>query len=643
MILSISGVDVSYGADAIIKDVEFSLKEGEKVAIVGRNGCGKTTLLRLITGELTPDHKDSNTPSIVSIADGAVIGSLDQMSFTDENACLSDEIKSVFRPILKMKEEIDELLHKLDTAPDEETSTRYATLQERFNYLGGYRLDKDYELLVQRFGFSDEELKRPLSSFSGGQRTKIAFIKLLLSKPDILILDEPTNHLDISTISWLEGYLASYRGAVILVSHDRMFIDRIAETVYEIERGKIKRYPGNYTAFAKRKRELREKQQKDYEAQQKEIERLNAVAERFIHKATKASMAKSKLKAIEHMDIIEKPEEDDIRAFHALTEPARESGNDVLETENLAIGYDSVLSKVTMKLKKGQKLGIIGGNGLGKSTFLRTIAGQLPAKGGKYRYGHGVELGYFEQQMARYESNKTVFDEFRDAYPTLTDTAVRNILGGFLFTGDDVFKELTMLSGGEKVRLTLAKIFQERPNLLLLDEPTNHVDIAGKEALEDMMRDFKGSLIFVSHDRYLVSRVADSLLIFTEGKVEYFPFDYEEYIRNRGSENLKNEDGVWRIGNRVDEAPEKKKDDRPDRGANPGKERSKMERRFKRLEELMAECDEKKAALTAELEAPENASDFVKLGELQTAIEELDRQAESYMEEWAEIGEKLEA
>ena len=643
MILSISGVDVSYGADAIIKDVEFSLKEGEKAAIVGRNGCGKTTLLRLITGELTPDHKDSNTPSIVSIADGAVIGSLDQMSFTDENARLADEIRTVFLPILKMKEEIDLLLKQLDEDPDEEKSARYAALEERFNYLGGYRLDKDYELLVQRFGFSEEELNRPLSSFSGGQRTKIAFIKLLLSKPDILILDEPTNHLDISTISWLEGYLASYRGAVILVSHDRMFIDHVAETVYEIERGKIKRYPGNYTAFAKRKREMREKQKKDYEAQQKEIERLSGLAERFIHKATKASMAKSKLKAIEHMDIIEKPEEDDIRAFHALTEPARESGNDVLETENLAIGYDSVLSKVTMRLKKGQKLGIIGGNGLGKSTFLRTIAGQLPAKGGKYRYGHNVELGYFEQQMARYESNKTVFDEFRDAYPTLTDTAVRNILGGFLFTGDEVFKELSMLSGGEKVRLTLAKIFQERPNLLLLDEPTNHVDIAGKEALEDMMREFKGSLIFVSHDRYLVDRVADSLLIFTENGAEYFPFNYEEYIRNRGKESLKNEEGVWRIGNRTQEEPAAPKEDRPGRGANPGKERAKMERRFNRLEELMAECDEKKAALQKELEAPENASDFVKLSELQTAIDELDAQAAAYMEEWAEIGEKLEA
>nr|MCR5119268.1 ATP-binding cassette domain-containing protein [Lachnospiraceae bacterium] len=261
----------------------------------------------------------------------------------------------------------------------------------------------------------------------------------------------------------------------------------------------------------------------------------------------------------------------------------------------------------------------------------------------KYRYGHNVELGYFEQQMARYESSKTVFDEFKDAYPTLTDTAARNILGGFLFTGDDVFKELSMLSGGEKVRLTLAKIFQERPNLLLLDEPTNHVDIAGKEALEDMMRDFKGTLIFVSHDRYLVSRVADSLLIFTDGGVEYFPFDYEEYIRNRGRENLKNEEGVWRIGSRTqDEAPAVK-EDRPERGANPGKERAKLERRFKRLEELMAECDERKAELSAELAAPENASDFVKLGEIQAAIDELDTKAAEYMEEWADIGEKLEA
>ncbi len=633
---------MSYGAEPVIKNISFSLNEGEKVAIVGRNGCGKTTLLKLITGELTPDPKDADEPGFVNIAKGAVCGNLQQMSFTNEDAPLEEEIKSVFKPVLAMKEEIERLLAELDREGDVEKSERYAYLEERFNYLGGYRLEKDYELLVSRFGFTEEELKRPLSGFSGGQRTKIAFIKLLLSKPDILILDEPTNHLDISTISWLEGYLKAYRGAVIVVSHDRMFIDRVADTVYEIERGRIKRYPGNYTAFAAMKKAAREKQEKDYEAQQKEIARLNQVAERFIYKPTKASMAKSKLKAIEHMDKIEKPEEEDIRAFHALTEPLRESGRDVLHVENLAIGYDHILSRVSVDVKKGQKLAIIGGNGLGKSTFLKTIAGNIRALGGKYAYGHGVEMGYFEQQMAGFSSSKTVFDEFKDAYPQLTDTQTRNILGGFLFSGDDVFKELCMLSGGEKVRLALAKIFQERPNLLLLDEPTNHVDIIGKEALEDMMRSYLGTLVFVSHDRYLVRQVADSLLVFKDDKVEYFPFDYEEYERSRGSERPGADEGVWRIGSAVAAEPDEPKE-KAGKGSNPGKERAKLERRFKRLEELMAECDEKKRLLTAELEAPENASDFVKLGEISAQIDAVDADSEKYMEEWAEIGEKLEA
>jgi len=669
MRLQILHADVSYGADEILRDVSFEIHDGQKIAIVGRNGCGKTTLLKLITGELSPVVRDGNDqPQIIKTGD-PVIGTLSQISFADENITLGEELRSTFLPLIRMKERMDVLLQVLDTAPDEKTAAEYAALEERFGYLGGYRYEKDYELLFSRFGFTKEDAGRKMSEFSGGQRTKIAFIKLLLTRPDILVLDEPTNHLDISTIAWLEGYLAEYPRAMIVVSHDRYFLDRIADVVCEIERGRLTRYPGNYSEFVRQKKEQREKQQKDYEAQQKEIARLQAVADRFIHKATKASMAKSKLKAIEHMELIEKPESYDLKAFHTLTAPARESGTDVLDVDNLGVGYDTTLANVTFSLKRGQKLGVIGANGQGKSTFLKTIAGKIKQRSGKFRFGHGVESGYFDQTMAQYTSEKNVLNDFWDRYPTLTETEVRNVLGGFLFTGEEVFKKVPMLSGGEKVRLALAKIFQTRPNLLLLDEPTNHMDIVGKEALEEMLRDYEGTLIFVSHDRYLIRQVADSLLIFGTDGVQYFPYDYEEYERTYGREKLQEAAEVWKIGEARGTAcgvigaagggaaavegkaaaatgghtdadgaavSERKK------GANPGKERAKAERRVARLEELMEECDSKKAALNERLSDPAIASDYAELSKIQQEIDEINSRYEEYFEEWGTLSELLE-
>ncbi|MCR5250507.1 MAG: ABC-F family ATP-binding cassette domain-containing protein [Lachnospiraceae bacterium] len=639
MLLSIQNADVSYGGDLILSDVHFDIREQEKIAVVGRNGCGKTTLLKLITGELKPQPRDSDDLPSIAMTGSPVIGWLSQMTFRDENATLGEELRSVFEPVIELKARMDECLKKLD-AGDSSPAEEYALLEERFNSLGGYRYEKDYAMLFRRFGFLPEDEGRSLSEFSGGQRTKIAFIKLLLSRPDILLLDEPTNHLDISTIAWLESYLAEYPRAVVVVSHDRLFLDRVAETVYEIERGKLRRYPGNYTAYVKQKKENYERQMKEYLAQQKEKERLEALAERFIHKATKASMARSKLKAVEHMDLVEKPEEADTKAFHGLSKPARESGRDVLTVENLGVGYGETLCRVSFSLLKGKKLGVIGGNGLGKSTFLKTLMGQIPKKSGKYSYGYGVDVGYFEQQMAKSMSSKTVLDEFWDRYPGMTETEVRNVLGGFLFTGDEVFKNVSDLSGGEKVRLALAKLLQTRPNFLILDEPTNHMDIVGKEALEEMLAGYEGTLLFVSHDRYLVRRLADELLIFRPGEAEYFPFNYEEYERHFGKEKLMTADDVWQIENRPEsEAAEEKS--APAKKGNPGKERAKAERRVARLEQLLAENDEKKEALVAEMSDPANASDYEKLGQLQAQIDELDALSDSYMEEWEELSEKL--
>lgn len=640
MLYQINNGTVAFADKVVLQDINFEIRNTEKIAIVGRNGCGKTTLLKLIMGDIDLTRRDGDESTSISKTGNLVIGQLKQMTFDNDAICLSEEIKKVFKPLLDMKARMDTLLQEINDNPDESKVAEYSSLEERFTYLGGYRYEKDYELIVSRFGFSKEDEAKRLSEFSGGQRTKIAFIKLLLSKPDVLLLDEPTNHLDIATISWLEGYLKEYPRAVVVVSHDRMFLDRVADVVYEIEHHKMKRYPGNYSAFIKRKAEDFAKQEKDYLAQQKEIDRLNSIVDKFKNKPTKVAMTRSKLKAIEHMDKIDRPETADDTAFTTKLIPLKESGNDVLYVENLSIGYDEVLSKVSIDIKKNQKIGIIGGNGLGKSTFLKTIVEKLPKKGGKYKYGYNVNIGYFDQQMAQYTSEKTVIDELWDEFPTLTETEVRNILGGFLFRGEDVFKKVSMLSGGEKVRLALAKIFQTRPNFLILDEPTNHMDIVGKEALENMLKEFEGTVLFVSHDRYFIRQIADALLVFKNGETMYFPFGYEAYEDKYGEEKVTATGDEALRFSQEEATPKEKKADEAKNFYNPGKEKAKRERRIAKLEELIASNEEKIEALKEELSNPELASDYVKLSEISGKIAELEEANEAYMDEWAELSEE---
>ena len=421
-----------------------------------------------------------------------------------------------------------------------------------------------------------------------------------------------------------------------------MFLDRVAEVVYEIEHNTLKRYVGNYSEFVLRKKEDFEKQEKEYERQQKEIERLNNIVERFKNTPTKVAMTRSKLKAIEHMDKIEKPESADERAFNTSLSINQVSGNDVLSVDNLGIGYDEVLSKVTFELKKGQKVGIIGGNGLGKSTFLKTITEQIPKKSGKYKYGYNVDVGYFDQQMAQYSSDKQVIDELWDEFPTLTETEIRNILGGFLFRGEDVFKNVNMLSGGEKVRLALAKLFQRRPNLLILDEPTNHMDIVGKEALEEMLKSFDGTVLFVSHDRYFIKQVADALLIFQGGTTMYFPYGYEAYEEKYGAENKGSfTDEALRLnaGKPDEEKVVTKKSDAEKNYSNPGKELSKAKKRVERLEKLIEDNEIRLEELRNQLADPAISSDYVKLAAIQDEISAKETENEGYMDEWAELSE----
>ena len=678
MLYQISNGAVAFGDDVILHSIDFEIRNTEKIAIVGRNGCGKTTLLKLISGEVEMEKLDSDESAFIAKAGNPEIGYLKQIAFDDPDVTLEQEVRKCFVKMDERKAELARAAAELEHDYSDEKVARYTAMEEAFKDDGGYYYEKEYEVMIRKFGFSDDERKKPIRDFSGGQQTKIAFIKLLLSKPDILLLDEPTNHLDVTTIEWLEGYLKSYPKAVVVVSHDRMFLDNVVDVVYEIEYGTARRYPGNYTNFIARKKENYDKQMKDHIAQQKEIERLQRMVTRFKGKPTKTAMAQSKQKAIDRMVIIEAPDKYDNKTFHANFQPEKETGNDVLYTSELAIGYDHPLSVVSLDLKRGEKLGILGGNGLGKSTFLKTIVGKIPALSGEYRFGTNVQIGYFDQQMAMYTSNKTVLDDFWDEYPNLTETEARNALGAFLFSGEDVFKNVNMLSGGEKVRLALCKILKTRPNVLVLDEPTNHMDIVGKETLESMLKDYKGTLIFVSHDRYFVKKVATQLLVFEDGTTNLYQFGYEQYQEklDREAEENKNvyrgnaifggaisQNGSSQTGSDVKRSTsqtgaagnvgESTNANNATGGMavsstgkayyNPGKERSKIQKKVKKAEEDLAVKEAKLDELKAELMKPEYQSSYSKLTEIQNEIDALEEEILIDMEAWEELSSQLEA
>lgn len=680
MLYQISNGAVAFGDDVILHSIDFEIRNTEKIAIVGRNGCGKTTLLKLISGEVEMEKLDSDESAFIAKAGNPEIGYLKQIAFDDPDVTLEQEVRKCFVKMDERKAELARAAAELEHDYSDEKVARYTAMEEAFKDDGGYYYEKEYEVMIRKFGFSDDERKKPIRDFSGGQQTKIAFIKLLLSKPDILLLDEPTNHLDVTTIEWLEGYLKSYPKAVVVVSHDRMFLDNVVDVVYEIEYGTARRYPGNYTNFIARKKENYDKQMKDHIAQQKEIERLQRMVTRFKGKPTKTAMAQSKQKAIDRMVIIEAPDKYDNKTFHANFQPEKETGNDVLYTSELAIGYDHPLSVVSLDLKRGEKLGILGGNGLGKSTFLKTIVGKIPAFSGEYRFGTNVQIGYFDQQMAMYTSNKTVLDDFWDEYPNLTETEARNALGAFLFSGEDVFKNVNMLSGGEKVRLALCKILKTRPNVLVLDEPTNHMDIVGKETLESMLKDYKGTLIFVSHDRYFVKKVATQLLVFEDGTTNLYQFGYEQYqekLDREASESKNVYRGNAIFGGAISQNGSSQTGSDANRSTsqnaaagnvgestnansaaqaggmavsstgkayyNPGKERSKIQKKVKKAEEDLAVKEAKLDELKAELMKPEYQSSYSKLTEIQNEIDALEEEILIDMEAWEELSSQLEA
>jgi len=518
MLYQIIDGTVTAGGTVILSHINFEIKGKEKIAIVGRNGAGKTTLLRLIAGELSLERDDKRGGPGIVCSRQLTIGMLTQQAFTDDSRTVEEEI--------------------LGACPSRDIYAR-----ERFEY------EREYDVLFTGFGFAKADKRKRLAAFSGGEQTKIALIRQLLAKPDILLLDEPTNHLDIQTVEWLEQYLRTYDKAVVMVSHDRFFLDRTADVVYELAGGRLIRYPGNYTHYREEKRKQIQLQKKAYERQQEELERLEGVVRRFKHKPNKASFARAKKTQMERMERIPKPVEDDVHIFTGEINPLIPGSKWVFEAEHLKLGYERVLLEISIRIRRGQKIGLLGSNGVGKSTFLKTIAGLVPTLGGKWSLGQNITIGYFDQHAespphlrsaegaegaeSSSRGELTVLEHFHDLFPALTEKEVRSTLGAYLFDGRKAATKVSSLSGGEKSRLMLAELLQSRPNFLILDEPTNHMDVQAKETLESAFRAYTGTILFVSHDRYFIRQVADAVLIFEGQSVMYYPFGYEHYLERK--------------------------------------------------------------------------------------------------------------
>ena len=531
MYYKISNGSVTLGANTILEDINFYVKDNDKIGIVGRNGCGKTTLLKAITNEYT--LSDGYDDLKIESSNDFKIGYVKQNITDNLNMKMIDYIKESYSDILEIENKLNSLEQKLSNSYSEQVLNKYNDLQNEYIYKGGNTYKKEYEIALKKFGFTDIDKEKLLNEFSGGQLTKLSLIRLLLSKPDLLILDEPTNHLDINSIEWLENYLKNYKKSIILVSHDRMFLDNICNIIYDIEYGELKRYVGNYSSFVKQKEQDYEKQLKDYEYQQKEIKRLQYIADRFRYKPTKAKMAMSKLKQIEKMIKIDKPNKSNTKTFKINLKTEENSYRDVLKVKNLSIGYDKELCKLSFNLERQDKLGIIGENGIGKSTLIKTLTGLIHPLSGKYIYGDRVSIGYFSQNFENLDNNNTIYEEIDKTYPSMTPNEIRTLLGSFEFTGEDVFKKINDLSGGEKVKLSLCKILNNKPNLLILDEPTNHLDIISKDTIEKILTNYNGTIIMVSHDRYLINNVCNKLLVFENKEAKLYNYGYKEYLEKR--------------------------------------------------------------------------------------------------------------
>jgi len=640
IILQVNQLSKYFGADLILSNLKLEIQSKDRIALVGRNGAGKSTLLKIIAGHMSYDSGDIIKPKDVTI------GYLAQDTGFNSTLTIWDEMMTVFAPLKQMENELRKLELQMgdpDIIADESRYSKllkdYDMLQEQFKNKGGYQYEADTRSVLHGLNFSEyDHATTPISSLSGGQRTRLALGKLLLTKPDLLILDEPTNHLDIETLTWLEHYLQNYPGAILIVSHDRYFLDKVVTQVYELTRTAIQKYIGNYSSYLQQKAENYERELKLYERQQEEIARLKDFIQRNIARASTTKRAQSRRKQLEKMQLIDKPIGDEKSAFFSF-DIERQSGNEVLTAEHISTGYDdseSIIRDIDFRITRGESIALVGPNGIGKSTLLKAIVKKLPLHSGEFRYGSNVKIGYYDQEQADLTSNKRVLDELWDEYPSKTEKEIRTVLGNFLFSGDDVLKPVSTLSGGEKARLALAKLMMEKANFLILDEPTNHLDLDSKEVLENALIDYPGTILFVSHDRYFINRIATKIFELSENGVTEYLGDYDYYI-NKKAEMLE----LDRLAAEENKSEKAETIPTAKLSYEQEKEAKKLERqRKRRIEEIEAEIVELEKIIGQKehlLYDPEVYQDHEKVRELNTEIETMKEKLEALMEEWESL------
>ncbi|EKB1693744.1 ABC-F family ATP-binding cassette domain-containing protein [Listeria monocytogenes] len=648
ILLQVQQISKFFGAEVILDNIKLEVKTGDRIALVGRNGAGKSTLLKIIAGKMSYDGGTISKPKSVEI------GYLAQNTGLESSKTIWDEMLSVFDSLRKMEADLRKMELRLgepelynDPEKYQALMTDYDTLQHTFKESGGYTYEAEIRSVLNGLRFYPEDYEVEIASLSGGQKTRLALAKLLLAKQDILVLDEPTNHLDIETLAWLETYLQNYHGSLLIVSHDRYFLDKVVNQVYEISRTKIDYYKGNYSSFVNQKQAKLEQMWKEFDKQQKQIAKLEDFVARNIVRASTTKRAQSRRKQLEKMDVLGRPQGDE-KAAHFGFQFEKQTGKDVLMVDQLSIGYAKdkrIASNLTFEMKRQDSLALVGPNGIGKSTLLKTLIRDIPALSGEFHFGAGVKIGYYDQEQAKLTSNKTVLMELWDDYPELNEVNVRTTLGNFLFSDDDVLKNVQSLSGGEKARLALAKLTLLEANVLILDEPTNHLDIESKEVLEAALIDFEGTILFVSHDRYFINRIASKIVELASEKATVFLGDYDYY-----QEKLAEEKELARL----DAEDRRKKGEQVEATASVRKlnyqeekgQQKLLRQRKRKLEEIeksMEETDEKIAELELQLTNPEVFQDHEKSLEITQELDAVKADGEKLMEEWEQISEELES
>lgn len=630
MILALNNISKAFGTDVILENISFNIEEGEKVAVVGVNGAGKSTLFKIITGELSADSGE------VVIPKNATIGYFSQSLEIDSTKTIYAELLTVFEPIMLIESKMRDMEAKMADLSGDELKllmNSYDELSLELEKRNGYEYESRLRGVIKGLGFSEEESGQVIHELSGGQKTRVALGKLLLTAPDVLLLDEPTNHLDIEAINWLEDFLKSYKGAVIAVSHDRYFLDRIAAKVIELENRKSKVFFGNYSYYAEKKLIDREIEWKHYENQQREIKRQQDVIKKLreFNREKSIKRAESREKALEKIDRIEAPENLPEK-MHFKIIPEKESGNDVLTVENLSMSFDGneLFKNISFDIKKGEKVALIGPNGIGKTTLFRIILDRLQPKSGSCKIGASVIVGYYDQEQSDLNLNKTIFDEISDTYPNLNNTKIRNVLAAFVFTGDEVFKTVSTLSGGEKGRVALAKIMLSNANFLMLDEPTNHLDINSKEILENVLNEYEGTVLYISHDRYFINSTATRIVeLSPDGAVTYLG-NYDYYMEKKRVSEVSQDTASAETENKIDWKKQKELQ----------AQQRKLDNQIKKLEESIAECEKNIEELSAQLEREEIYTNAMKSREIYEQKEEVESKLLELYEQWETLNSK---